>query len=45
MKKIKFTFSKVSVSAYKGVRLQECINKEFDWEVHVKTGIKKGVTL
>ena len=41
MKKIQFPFSKVSASAYESVRLRECVNTEFDWEV--KTGIEKSV--
>ena len=41
MKKIQFPFSKVSASAYESVRLRECINAEFDWEV--KMGIEKSV--
>ena len=41
MKKIQIPFSKVSASAYESVRLGECVNTEFDWEV--KTGIEKSV--
>ena len=40
-KKIQFPFSKVSASAYESVRLWECVNTEFDWEV--KMGIEKSV--
>ena len=36
-RKIQFSFSKVSASAYESVRLRECVNRKFDWEV--KTGI------
>ena len=33
-RKIQFSFSKVSMSTYeREVRLQEFVNKEFDWEV------------
>ena len=39
--KIQFPFSKVSAAAYESVRLRECVNTEFDWEV--KTGIEKSV--
>ena len=40
-KQTQFPFSKVSASAYESVRLRECVNTEFDWEV--KTGIGKRV--
>ena len=40
-KTIKIPFSKVSASAYESVRLQECVNTEFDWEV--KTAVEKSV--
>ena len=36
MKKVQIPFSKVSASAYGSVRLRECVNTEFDWEVKRK---------
>ena len=39
MKKFQIPFSKVSVSAYESVRLWECVNTKFDWEV--KRELKK----
>ena len=45
-RKITFSFSKVSVSAYivqESFHLQKCVNTEFDWEV--KRGIENSVCM
>ena len=36
MKKSNFHFQPVSASAYESVRLRECVNTEFDWEVKTR---------
>ena len=47
-RKIQFSISKVSASAYESVRLRECVNTEFDWVVKrgfVKASVSRAILI